>query len=516
MQRARPVGRATFSEAMRAWFAGDFDGCLALCDRVRPNDVDMVSQLALLRARALLRLGRPQDAVAVVSGAFIAHGTLDASLTARMLLGQAYVRLDEHERGLGILEQAYRASQDAHATIRSEIALNIALGYYGLRRLDEADAALDLVSAGADIVHARALEYRAWVAVARADYASATCHFSDAVRRLDACRHYDRFLEATAIQGLGILAAERLDRGAWLFAEPRAERFDWGADGLAQPHHSIAVSASILYEADGRIAEALESTRKAEHVASTPGHALLALARRAAILRAVSERFAHGDLVAAMRRELDRIDLASLQGDMRGLPLAIAEETAYAGDVIGARALVKRYDALPAPSRMMAMTNDPRDRAYRYFVDAVVADSAGEHREAHVRYQRSFQLYQRIGYERRALLAALRLGELTGQTYLLEYVDRTLRKLSSRSPLRERARRHNPTLTDPVVAELSRIERAVLELVCDGKSTLEIAAVRGRSKQTIRNTISRVLTAFGVSDRSALLRECLRRGIVTR
>lgn len=511
-RKARPVGRATFSDAMRAWFAGDFEGCLALCDRVRPTDVDMVSQLALLRARAMLRIGRAQEAIAVVSGVFVAHGTLDASLTARMLLGQAYVRIGEHERGLAILDQAYRESMGAHATIRSEIALSIALGYYGLRRLDEADAALDLVSPGADIVHARALEYRAWVAVARADYVRATRTFADALRRLDACRHYDRFLEATAIRGVAILAAERLDRTSWLLAEPRAERFDWSPDDLAGPHHSIANSASIVYEADGRIAEALEWTRRAEQRVS-PGHVLLAQTRRAAIFRAVGERFAHRDLVAAMRRDLDGMNLESLQGDERGLPLAVAEEIAYAGDVLGARALIKRNDDMPGASRMIAMTDDPREAAHRAFVEAVVADTGGEHAIAHDRYRAAFQTYHRIGYERRALLAALRLGELTGHTYLLDYVDRTLRKLSSRSPLRERARRYNPALTDPVVSQLSRTERAVLELVCDGKTTVEIAATRGRSKQTIRNTISRILTAFDVSDRPALMRECMRRGI---
>jgi DNA-binding NarL/FixJ family response regulator len=145
--------------------------------------------------------------------------------------------------------------------------------------------------------------------------------------------------------------------------------------------------------------------------------------------------------------------------------------------------------------------------------EAAIADAAGDGVQAHHRYREAFQIYHRIGYERRALLAALRLGELTGQTYLLDYVERTLRKLSSRSPLLERARRHNPVWSDPVVSNLSRTERAVLELLCDGKSTMEIAAARGRSKQTIRNTISRILTAFEVSDRSSLLRECLRRGI---
>jgi tetratricopeptide (TPR) repeat protein len=426
VRRPRPVGRATFSEAMRAWFAGDFEGCLAICDRVRPTDVDMLSQVALLRARALLRLGRPQEAVTVVSGAFVAHGTLDASLTAQMLLGQGYVRLGEHERGLAILERAERGAAGAHATIRSELALNVALAYFGLRRLDDADAALERVAPESDIVHARSIEYRGWVAVARADFARASREFSQALHRLDACRHADRFLEATAIQGLVTLAAERLDRPGWLLAQARAERLDWSAGGLADPRHLIALAFSMLHEADGRTHEALQWTRVAESAAFTEGRALLALCRRAAILRAAAEPFAHADLVAAIQRRFERLGNGPHPGDEHGLPLALAEEVAYAGDVLGARALVRRHDALPPSSRMLIM-DDPRMAAHRTFVEAVIARAAREEHAARERYQRAFRYYRAIGYTRRAALAAFQLGELTGQAYLLDYARTALR-----------------------------------------------------------------------------------------
>ncbi len=498
---------------MRAWFAGDFEGCLELCARVRPHDVDMVSQLALLRARALLRLSRPDDAIAVVRSVFVAHGTLDASLTARMLLGTAYVRRGDHGVGLDLLEDAYRASAHAHPTIRSEIVLNIGLAHYGLRALDDAARALDLVSPGADIVHARALEYHGWVAIGRGDYVAATQRFLSALRRLDECRHYDRFLEANAIQALAILAAERLDRTSWLVVEHRTRNMDWIARGLATPLFGVALSASMMEEVNGRIREALQWAGEAERAAGHDGARLFALCRRAAILRGVNECYAHHDLVVRIRDELQRIDLTGLDGDERQLPLALAIEVAATGDVLGARALLKQYDELPAPSAMFSLTFDHRPVGFRTFAEAVVADASGDHQQAHHRYRDAFQIFNRIGYERRALLSALRLGELTGQTYLLEYVDRTLCKLSARSPLRDRARRHNPTLTDPAVSELSLTERAVLQLVCAGKSTAEIAALRGRSKQTVRNTVSRILTAFDVPDRPALLRECARRGI---
>jgi DNA-binding CsgD family transcriptional regulator/tetratricopeptide (TPR) repeat protein len=499
---------------MRAWFTGDFEGCLALCDRVRPHDVDMVSQLALLRARALLRVQRPDDAIKVVSDVFVAHGTLDASLTARMLLGTAHVRRGDYRHGLDILEAAYRASPDAHPTIRSEIALSIALGHYCVRELDDAERALDLVSPAADIVHARALEHRGWIAIARSDYAAATHSFSGALRRLDGCRHYDRFLEAQGIFALSMLAAERLDRATWIFVEHRSERFDWSASGLVAPQFWVGIYSSMVYEADGRTSEALRLAGDAEQLVVSSVLSLLAQCRRAAILRNAGERFGHADLVRRMRAELDALDVSTLQGDDQLIPLSVAEEVAYCGDVVGARMLLKRYDAMGSPSGATALANDPRLRASRAFVDGVVADAAGDRQQAHHHYRQAFQTFKRVGYDRRALLAALRIGEITGQTYLLDYVDHTLRKMSDHSPLRVRARRHNPLLKDPVVAELSSTERTVLEMVCEGKSTAEIAAARGRSTQTIRNTVSRILTAFAVADRSALVRECVRRGII--
>ncbi|MBV8368298.1 MAG: response regulator transcription factor [Candidatus Eremiobacteraeota bacterium] len=500
---------------MRAWFAGDFDGCLARCDRVRPSDVDMVSQLALLRARALLRLGRADDAIGAVRSVFIAHGTLDASLTARMLLGTAYVRRGDNRTGLHMLEHAYAGAGGAHPTVRSEIALNIALAYYGLRELDGADRALDRVSPDADIVHARALEYRAWIALARSDFAGAMRHFQGALLRLDGCRHYDRFLEANSLQGLAMLAAERLDRAAFMLVEQRAERFDGSAGGLAGPLFLVAFAASMMDEVNGRARDALRRAREAETAAPTEIMRLLAMCRRATVLRNVDERHAHYDLVVQIHNALSGLDLSGADGNEREVPAALAIELAWSGDVLGARALLKQYDALPPADAMSSLHDDPRPVGARLYAEAVVADAAGDHQTAHHRYREAFQIFHRCGYERRALHAALRLGELTGQTYLLEYAERVLKKLSAHSPLRQRARRHNAPDGDPVVGALSRTERAVLQLLCEGKSTAEIALLRNRSKQTVRNTVSRILSAFEVGDRHALLRECVKRGIVT-
>ncbi|HZO92583.1 MAG TPA: LuxR C-terminal-related transcriptional regulator [Candidatus Baltobacteraceae bacterium] len=498
---------------MRAWFAGDFEDCLALCERVRPDGIEMRSEIALLRARALLRVARPQEAIDVVRSVFVAHGTLDASLTARMLLGQAYVRLGDAERGLAILEEARGASAAAHPTIRSEIALGIALAHYGVRRLDEAERALDEVSPDADIVHARALEYRAWIAAARSDYAQATEHFRAVLQRLDACRHRDRFLEANATFGLAAFTAERLDRQGWLIVEHRRARIEWSGSALNGLQSVIALAASKMYDIDGRVREALQAAREAEAVAPNAGYALLAQCRRAAVFRLAGERFAHADAAARLRDALDALDPAAWRDTAQhNLLLAVAEEVAYAGDVLSARALLKRYAELPA-SPLFSLSGNTIETALRAFVEAVIADVEGAYGVAHRHYRDAFRLFAKVGYERRALLTALRLGELTGHAYLFEYVDHALRKLAHGSPLRERGRRMNPELNDPVLTALSLPERSVLKLLCDGKTTREIASARRRSAQTIRNTVSRILRAFAVPDRAALVRECVRRGI---
>jgi len=310
------------------------------------------------------------------------------------------------------------------------------------------------------------------------------------------------------------LAAERLDRDTWLAVEQRARRFDWTAGGLARSHYLVAYHASLMDEARGRTREALVWIAQAEDAAPSAATRLFALCRRAEIFRGAGERFAHGDLVARLRGIANTIADDEISGDERNALLVLAAELAVFGDVVAARGMLKRHRRLAPPSPMWSLMNDPREEAAIVDAEAVVARAGGDIARARDLFRRAFELYRRVGYERRALLAAGRLYELTGQTYLRDYVDQVVRKLGASSPLRSIVLTVDPGTADPIVSALSPTERAVLALLCEGLSTAAIAAARGRSKQTIRNTISRILIAFGLPDRQALLRECVRRGLI--
>jgi DNA-binding CsgD family transcriptional regulator len=512
----RGLERASFTEARDAWFAGDFGWCLELCDRVAPRDVEATSELALLRARALLRLSRPDEARQAVVDAFVAHGTLDASLTAQMLLGAAYVRLGDVDRGVSILDAAEARSIDAHPSIRSEIALNQALACYARRDLEGAESALARVSRDSDIIHARALEFHAWIATARADYKGGADAFRATLLRLDRCKHRDRHVEATCIYGIATYAVESLDLEYWEIAEERARSFDWAATGLSFHRFWLYHHRSTMAEVSARVEEAYDLARAAEHLAPSEAFRVTALCRRAAIARSAGEPFATRTFLNEAVELYSRLDRSGWEGEEQLTPLILAEELAEAGDaaVLKANALLSTYRSNRLASGMLSLTGDPRLGALEAYLDGRLAATRGDIRAAITHCTSAFQTFSKIGYNRRAAIAALQLGALTGQSSFFDFASRAARAASPDSWLRRQVRHRERIQADELSQTLTPTEREVLILVCDGKSTRQIAAARGRSRFTIRNTISDLFGRFGVDSRPALIAECAKRKIV--
>src|SRR6202011_3025069 len=93
-------------DALVAWSAGEYERCLELCSGIQPADDSRFVQHALLRARALLRLGRPAEVPRRLQP-LLESGDLDARLSARGLIGTARVRMRD-QGGLPTLQDALR------------------------------------------------------------------------------------------------------------------------------------------------------------------------------------------------------------------------------------------------------------------------------------------------------------------------------------------------------------------------------------------------------------------------
>jgi DNA-binding CsgD family transcriptional regulator/predicted negative regulator of RcsB-dependent stress response len=508
-QRTLGGQRATFSLARQAFLEGDFEECLAACDAISLHDDTSRYEVALLRARVLLRLSRADKAIDALRACAYTPTSLDPYVTAQMLLGASYVRLGQVERGEGVLVEALGLAHDAHPTIRAEVALNLGIARFQLHRFEEAEAQLSAVDPGSDIIHARAVQYLAWVSFARGDFDVAAERFRSSLRELGACAHRDRYIEANVLQGLTALSAELLQTDGWLALQRSIRAFDWTRDGLARPRFWVAMFASIMCEITGDTSGSRTWARDAESAAATAAYRILAQCRMAAVFRGLQEWGAHREFVDRARELHATLGIVDLGDDQKQLPLFLAEEMAHAGINEGAALLMSQYKDVIAPT-LRASPGDERYAAIESAVDGFVREAAGDYKAAIRLFSTALRLYKKARYRRRASEIALRLARLTGAK---RYVDYATKALDGVSPsywmvahLGELESSRGPSLTET--------EKAILTHLVHGRAYKEIAAVRSISWKTVANHVQMLFRKFDVNSRGQLAAEALRRGLV--
>lgn len=508
-QRHLGPHRATFSSARQAFLDGDFEEALAGCDAISGSDDAIRYDVALLRARVLLRLGRPDRAVDALRACAYTPTSIEPYITATMLLGASYVRLGQTARGDTLLVEASGLARDAHPTLRAEVALNLGIARCALQKYDDAEEQLASVGSEADIISARAVEYLGWVAFIRGDFDLAAERFRGALRALAACKFRDRYVEANVLQGLTTLAAELLQAEGWPALQRTIRAVDWSQDGLAQPRFWIAIHASMLCEIGGDAAGARGWARDAESKAANAAYRILAQCRIASVFRGLKEWGAHGEFVDRARDGYATLSPVELGDDQKQLPVLLAEELAHAGRTGEAALLMSQYRDVIVPS-LRAGLGDDRSAAVENTVDGFVREAAGDFKAAIRCFTSALRLHKRARFRRRGAEVALRLARLTGAK---RYVDYATRALDGVDPsywpvgqLRDLETASGPSLTET--------ERAILTLLVRGRAYKEIAAARAISWKTVANHVQMLFRKFDVNSRGQLAAEALRRGLV--
>ena len=498
--------RVSMDDAFSAWFEGAFERCLTCCDALDAQG-DGSRDVTLLRARTFLRVDRASEALDLLESMRTEAEPSDSELTRKMLIGAARTRLGNAERGLEDLCRIRAVMQHSHPTIQSEVALNIGLAHYVMRNLDAADAALDEITIGADIIHARSLEYKGWVASARGNYRASALLFGDALTRLDECKHYDRFLEANCLQALAHLAVDGLERRPWQSIAQRRAKVRWDERGLSYPLFRLTLSAATFEnDIEGRPVEAATEARRAFELAPTPAYRVQALCKRASIARYAHERIAQGDHLHAAVDAFGNLDVSTLVGDERLVSLALSEELANAGRPIEARAHFEAYRACSTTSATLAITTDGRRETYERLVEAQIA-------EAEARKPEAISFYKKVmdcstSSLRHAVIAAIRLGCITGNTdYLQGFASVATREVQGSSWIHASLKGVDEAST---LARLTGLQNEYLGMMCRGLTNPQIAKTRGRSVNTVRNQVAVLFGIFGVQNRTELIAEYLR------
>lgn len=499
------------ADVREAFFQGDFERALALADAVRADDEDVLAELALLRARILIRLDHADRALEVLHKEAFLKGTVDRRITAQILLGSAYVRLGQTERGITVLRDASESAQEAHQTIRAELALNLGVAWFRAGDYDEASRLLAEIGPDADIVYARALEYTGWIARARGEFACAARAFHDTLVALRSSAHADRYVEANALYGLTMLVPELLLIDDWALLEPWLRRFDWSVSGVARLRFWTLIAAGMMYEVVGDIKAAREAARAAEDAASDTSRRIVALCRIAATFRAIGETEAHAEFLARARIAYEALNVRDLPDDVRLLPLYLAEESIGGGDVDGAAALLVRYREAVAPGANVPERVFKRWSAMADSIEARVQHARGDEKCAVRLFLSAFHVFSSQGYRRRAADLALTLARLTGKKRFERYAEDALRQVDPGYWMaRELARLRGagaPTLT--------RTESEILALVVHGRTYKEIAARRNVSWKTVGHHVQALFRKFGVRSRAELAAEALRLRVVS-
>jgi len=499
--------RASLSNAHGAFFAGAFEACLAACDAIETRDARAAFDVALLRARVLLRLRRFAEAIDALRACSFTPTTPDGIVSAQMLLGTAHVWLNDVEPGLALLAQAQEHAAQVHPTIRAELTLHRGIAFHVAGRVDAADAALAAVPPDADMITARALEYRGWIAMSRRRFADGMPWFRAAFACIRSCRWRDRFVEASVISALTSLCAETLEFEDWPAIEAFVHEFDWQADGLEMPRLWTAFYCSVVNEQLGRTDEALAWSRDAETHAVDPGYRAIALDRTAAIFRGLGEPKAH--LEFALRARAAYSGMQPLRPDLRLLPLSNAEELACAGAVADAEKALRAYRELGEHDKQ-EVRDDKRVQGLENLVGGCIAEGRGDRTEAVKLHASAFRTFRAIGYRRRAVATALRLARLTGSRRYVQYANTALAGAHPDYWMAREARALQsvdaPALTDH--------QRTILLLVAQGKTYKEIGSHLGRSWKTISNSVEHLRGKFRAGNRGELVARALRHGVV--
>jgi DNA-binding CsgD family transcriptional regulator len=505
--RKRSSDRLTVSDARHAFFHGEFERCIAVCDTIRPaNDATRV-EVALLRARALLRLDRPDKAIDAIRGSSFVKLSGDELVTSQMLLGSAYVKLGQPQRGASILDEAIHHARRVHPTISAELTLNLGIAWYVMGEPVKAQELLTSVAQDADIVHVRALEYQGWLALAQSDFPGSAEHFRAALDELDRCDHRDRFVEANILQGLASAYPELLRDDDWPRIQARIQTFDWPANDVARPQFWTMFFTSIMSEIRGDFLEARYWVRRAERASSAIGYRVVAYSRMAALFRAEGEMRAHLDFVLRAHELYSEVSSRELPSDLKQAPLVLAEEMIHAGQYDAARRLLVQYRDVLAPVSREPGTD--RVAALESAAEGALLEATGEHQRSIQAYSKAFQTFRRCGLRRQACMVAVRLARITKEPSYVEYARETL------APVPKYWLAHELTaLEKDAGPRLSPSQMSVLRLVVEGKTYKEIAALRGGSWRTARNIVHVLFRKFNVKSKGELIALVTRRRLV--
>lgn len=514
------------ASAREAFVRGDFPACVKMLERQIIPEGPLRAESLFILARALIRLQRASEVVALLEPALPTFAALDEICLARGLHGMAVALACDVDRGLQLLAAVavFAESQHVHRSIRGELAYFQSAAYWTKRDFAETSLyAIEAEQANLDVLSVRATQIRAFTALAEGRYDDALSLFEAARDAYKDCRGRDIDL---ATQIVFQIAALEMNLRSATIRGSHADR-----DGRTIPGTSFgpAVASSTrmlmtsmdawLYALDGDRSNTVRKLWDAINVAPNSAWRVWALSSGANLSEAFNES-GHArrlsDEAAALVKTVDWDATA----DEERVGLLLLAEAYAALNPVAAPVMLELYDSVSSkidPTRVLRDTNaDPRLAAWEAHVRGLVARILGDHERGAELFRSSSKLFSSCGYLWREALALIELAATPVDTRAESPLEKAAVIIRQNFPASFLAARLGwaRIYLDPIGRTLTPHQVDVLRRVLENQSVAAIARETFRAESTVRKHVEAVELAFETHSIPELILECFRRGIV--
>lgn len=464
-----------------------------------------LADAALLLARVELRLGNPSEALSVLTR-HARNAKRSAKAEAATLKAVAFARLGDTDSSRAQFRSAESLLAEGDE-LRAELTYHMAASEWMERRLDRASKLLDRIP------ESRSANLDLHIAITRGAIASASENLPaqgaillDALRRVrGAVADVEVYLYAMLVTQVAALAVELPSTELRDAALSNIDGVAW-TDDISDLHFHAVRAIAWRHALEGDEFNAFRRLKEALAAARSDAWRVAALTDRAYLAAALGERRWAAQELRDAHELASTIDWNAVAGEEK-LALPVLAELFAGRDPSVAIGYVTTFTNVGKNyPRILSSRRDRRVEALEAYSLGKVQLALGERAEAKRLLTSAWSIYDRLGIQWRAARAALALAEVDDSQ---PWRDRATQALSaySRSWLaRGEGGAPSPVLAvPPEAANLTAAQRAVFELLLEGRGTDEIARALGRSTFTVRNHIKAIFKAYGVGSRSALI-----------
>ncbi len=436
---------------------------------------------------------------------------------------------------LSVLERqaAYRSSKDDKALAEFSISVpdnsdaeTVGLAKYFsasnawmIGSLESADRLLDEIDESAGRwVEALSLSLRGWLDIRRGRFTAASRRFLSALDALKYAKPQDAYLRMNVLFGLSWISAETIDMDLASRVMNECTTLPLSPE-LAKWKSLTMTFMAICSELLGIDSGALDYFVRSQSFESTEPFLALSMVEWSAFHKRAGEARSAKLHLERAQTLLSRIDWSTADIEARVILLRLAIELAPYDTPAASSALIQASSYTGKRDDTLAFQHDERAQALANYTYGQIALHNGDMHSAAQEIGRAARIWSTIGYRFRAAEAESVLLRLSGPNIATPNLDAARREtpkawfvIEQNSPNHFELSIDSKDRPEDIRSELGPAERKVLDLICAGFTSKEIAAKVGRSPSTVRNQTIRIFRAFGISDRKLLAQLFASRG----